>query len=574
MHGGHVDKGDDLAVGFDNWRKTFAYAEKEGGFPLPILIENTAGGDNACARRFDDLARLWDAVGEFGAGFCLDTCHAHAGGEDLLGIVDRVKAITGRIDLIHANDSKDGFDSGRDRHDNLGNGKIDPELMVAVDPRRRAPRRSWRRRAGWRVRPPTSRCCGSGRAADASLTRERHDDRAAAGRRRSRSARGRHTRSRRSRAPGPGTTGATAPAAEPTKSAPLTGPGNSPRRGTAGFRSWREVSAPARAAERSEPAPGDKTGMPEPAAERPEPAPGDKTGMPEPAAERSGTRAGKKAGTSAAAVEPARSTPPDESTTPDHSTSPAEAAQAAGSSAGGAAVPQRVRRWAGLRRGRRCQDRTRGHRNPAARARYPRARRLRLGLPPRRGPRRPTSNFPQTARRPTRPPQTRPGDQPGRRPEAARQPPKQSTLKTTAGKTPARGDQDLSRAASDETKTGAPRRSSPRPRATKTGETPSEKAKTDEVKASEAKTDEDQDRRDARPGAERGERPSEKAKTGKTPRRTRPRASKSRLGPGRPSRRAPTRRDGNQTAGRTKTPVQPRRKPRPALTVRRRAEAW
>jgi deoxyribonuclease IV len=132
VHGGHVGAGADLAPGFDNWRKAFQYAEKDGGLPLPILIENTAGGDNAMARKFDNLARLWDAVGEFGAGFCLDTCHAHAGGEDLLNIVDRVKAITGRIDLIHANDSKDPFDSGRDRHDNLGSGKIDPELVVAV----------------------------------------------------------------------------------------------------------------------------------------------------------------------------------------------------------------------------------------------------------------------------------------------------------------------------------------------------------------------------------------------------------------------------------------------------------
>jgi deoxyribonuclease-4 len=132
VHGGHVGAGADLAAGFENWRKAFQYAEKDGGLPLPILIENTAGGDNAMARRFDNLARLWDAVGEFGAGFCLDTCHAHAGGEELLNIVDRVKAITGRIDLIHANDSKDPFDSGRDRHDNLGSGKIDPELVVAV----------------------------------------------------------------------------------------------------------------------------------------------------------------------------------------------------------------------------------------------------------------------------------------------------------------------------------------------------------------------------------------------------------------------------------------------------------
>jgi deoxyribonuclease-4 len=132
VHGGHVTKGEELAAGFDNWRKTFAYAAESGGFATPVLIENTAGGDNACARRLDALARLWDAIGEYDVGFCLDTCHAHAGGEDLLDIVDRVKAITGRIDLIHANDSKDAFDSGRDRHDNLGHGRIDPELVVAV----------------------------------------------------------------------------------------------------------------------------------------------------------------------------------------------------------------------------------------------------------------------------------------------------------------------------------------------------------------------------------------------------------------------------------------------------------
>ncbi|MFV2017473.1 deoxyribonuclease IV [Micromonospora sp. LOL_023] len=132
VHGGHVNRGDDPSIGFANWRKTFAYAEQQGGFPLPVLIENTAGGDNACARRFDALARLWDAVGEFGPGFCLDTCHAHAAGEDLLGIVDRVKAITGRIDLIHANGSKDEFDSRRDRHENLQAGSIDPELIVAA----------------------------------------------------------------------------------------------------------------------------------------------------------------------------------------------------------------------------------------------------------------------------------------------------------------------------------------------------------------------------------------------------------------------------------------------------------
>jgi len=132
VHGGHVDRSASVDAGLENWRKTFAYAKEDGGYPLPILIENTAGGDNACARRFDVLARLWDVIGEYGAGFCLDTCHAHAGGEELLGIVDRVKAITGRIDLIHANDSRDAFDSGADRHANIGQGHIEPDLIVAV----------------------------------------------------------------------------------------------------------------------------------------------------------------------------------------------------------------------------------------------------------------------------------------------------------------------------------------------------------------------------------------------------------------------------------------------------------
>jgi deoxyribonuclease-4 len=132
VHGGHVTAKDDPSVGVDNWRKTFQRANEEGGFPLPILIENTAGGDNAMARKFDRLAMLWDGVGEFGPGFVLDTCHAWAGGEPLADIVDRVMAITGRIDLIHANNSRDDFDSGADRHANFDSGTFDSELIAAV----------------------------------------------------------------------------------------------------------------------------------------------------------------------------------------------------------------------------------------------------------------------------------------------------------------------------------------------------------------------------------------------------------------------------------------------------------
>ncbi|MGB3770691.1 MAG: deoxyribonuclease IV [Rhodococcus sp. (in: high G+C Gram-positive bacteria)] len=132
VHGGHVRDGEDPAEGVANWRKLFERQADAGGFAVPIWIENTAGGDFAMARHFDAIARLWDAVGEFGAGFCLDTCHAWAGGEDLVDAVERIMAITGRIDLVHLNNSRDEFDSARDRHANLESGEIDPEVLAAV----------------------------------------------------------------------------------------------------------------------------------------------------------------------------------------------------------------------------------------------------------------------------------------------------------------------------------------------------------------------------------------------------------------------------------------------------------
>jgi deoxyribonuclease-4 len=132
VHGGHVNKDDDPAVGFDNWRKAIEATDLK----LPLLIENTAGGDNAMTRYLERIAGVWDAISGTEqadrVGFCLDTCHAHAGGNALETVVDDVLKITGRIDLVHCNDSRDAFDSGADRHANLGAGKVDPDLLAAV----------------------------------------------------------------------------------------------------------------------------------------------------------------------------------------------------------------------------------------------------------------------------------------------------------------------------------------------------------------------------------------------------------------------------------------------------------
>ena len=127
VHGGHADDNDDEA-GFERWVKALAALNTD----VPVYLENTAGGSHAMARHFDTIARLWDRIGHTGIGFCLDTCHAWAAGEHLIDAAERILAITGRIDLVHCNDSRDAAGSGADRHANFGKGTIDPQLLVAV----------------------------------------------------------------------------------------------------------------------------------------------------------------------------------------------------------------------------------------------------------------------------------------------------------------------------------------------------------------------------------------------------------------------------------------------------------
>lgn len=132
VHGGNVTAGDDPATGFDNWRKAVDALDTD----VPLLVENTAGGDHSMARTLERIEQLWEAIqradGADVVGFCLDTCHAWAGGLDLTEAADRIRAITGRIDLVHANDSRDAAGSGADRHTHFGQGTIPEEQLVSV----------------------------------------------------------------------------------------------------------------------------------------------------------------------------------------------------------------------------------------------------------------------------------------------------------------------------------------------------------------------------------------------------------------------------------------------------------
>lgn len=128
VHGGHVGDDEDRAVGRERWRKALESVE----LVVPVLLENTAGGGNAILHECDSYGPLWEEIGSFGVGVVIDTCHAWASGEDMSTLIDRVRAATGRIDLVHGNDSRDPHGSNRDRHANLGEGEIPGEVLAAV----------------------------------------------------------------------------------------------------------------------------------------------------------------------------------------------------------------------------------------------------------------------------------------------------------------------------------------------------------------------------------------------------------------------------------------------------------
>ena len=128
VHGGSVGPDEEAAVGFERWRKALDSFD----VTVPVLVENTAGRGNSIMHDLENYGPLWDEIGDYNVGVCLDTCHAWASGADLGTAVDVISDISGGVALVHANDSKDEAGSHRDRHANFGEGFIPEELLIGV----------------------------------------------------------------------------------------------------------------------------------------------------------------------------------------------------------------------------------------------------------------------------------------------------------------------------------------------------------------------------------------------------------------------------------------------------------
>lgn len=99
-----------------------------------FIIENSAGQNGKIASDLNEIRWLMDQLKSNRVKWCFDTCHGFAAGKKLSGtesVINQMEALDLLADLVclHVNDSRDTFDSGRDRHANIGEGSIGLETL-------------------------------------------------------------------------------------------------------------------------------------------------------------------------------------------------------------------------------------------------------------------------------------------------------------------------------------------------------------------------------------------------------------------------------------------------------------
>ncbi len=104
-----------------------------------VLLETMAGKGTEVGRTFEELAAIIERVGLADhVGVCLDTCHVHDGGYDIVGDLDGVLAefdrVIGidRLRAVHVNDSKNPLGAHKDRHERIGEGYIGIDAFARI----------------------------------------------------------------------------------------------------------------------------------------------------------------------------------------------------------------------------------------------------------------------------------------------------------------------------------------------------------------------------------------------------------------------------------------------------------
>ncbi len=104
-----------------------------------VLLETMSGKGSEVGGTFEELREIIDRVNLTDKmGVCLDTCHVHDAGYDIIndldGVLTKFDKVVGldRLQAIHINDTKNPFGSHKDRHEKIGEGHLGLEALTRV----------------------------------------------------------------------------------------------------------------------------------------------------------------------------------------------------------------------------------------------------------------------------------------------------------------------------------------------------------------------------------------------------------------------------------------------------------
>ncbi len=134
--GSHVGQGEEVGIGLIVVQLNAVLTPE---LRTTVLLETMAGKGSEVGRSFEELRRILDGVAlQEKMGVCLDTCHLHDAGYDLVDDLDGVLAqfdrVIGldRLHAVHLNDSMNPRGARKDRHERIGHGHLGLEAIGRI----------------------------------------------------------------------------------------------------------------------------------------------------------------------------------------------------------------------------------------------------------------------------------------------------------------------------------------------------------------------------------------------------------------------------------------------------------
>jgi deoxyribonuclease-4 len=134
--GSHVKQGVDVGIKYISDMLNEVLKPEQ---TTTVLLETMAGKGTEIGRTFEELQEILSRVKlQEKMGICLDTCHVHDAGYDIVndldGVLEKFDKIIGldKLRAIHLNDSMNPFESHKDRHQKIGEGSIGLEAIKNI----------------------------------------------------------------------------------------------------------------------------------------------------------------------------------------------------------------------------------------------------------------------------------------------------------------------------------------------------------------------------------------------------------------------------------------------------------